>query len=130
MNINLIDLKILRYINRHSRSRAVKTEKLLDVFGGECRIALDNLFSEEYIKSSSTACQDGNVFIAGFSDFDNWIVSDKGKYLLKNTRMVQTLTAKERVLYSVLGFFGGILSAVVTSFASAVGNYIASMIIP
>ena len=130
MNINPVDLKILRYINRRSRKNTVKTEKLLDVFGGESCIALDNLLSEEYISSSSTAYENDSIVIAGFPDFDNWTVTDKGKYLLKNTRMVQTLTAKERVLYSVLGFFGGILSAVATSFASAVGNYIASMIIP
>ena len=106
MEISVFELKILRYILLHTKSRSITTNALKKKFGDFCTHSIETLYSAGYIECD--AYSDNEQI--NIPSMDNWSITEKGKCCIENNRLVTALSAKERLFNYFLGFGSGLLS--------------------
>lgn len=106
MELTLTDIKVLRYLWKTSANNPVSNEQLYKKLGTESTISLEILEKNGYIECPQYF--DGFQF--GMAQLDNWRVTQKGIYYIKNYKAEKRLTSKERLFNYFLGFGSGLLS--------------------
>lgn len=106
MQLELTDIKVLKFICLKSRKQPVANDRLSKKFGKEIIFVLEKLESEDYIQSPYYS--DSIQF--GFSSGDEWTITDKGLYFLKNYNSQKSLSRKEKIINYCVGFVSGLLT--------------------
>lgn len=106
MQLELTDIKVLKFICLKSRKQPVTNDRLSKKFGEESLFVLEKLESEGYIQSPY--CSD--PIQVGFSSGDDWTITDKGLYFLQNYNSQKNLSMKEKIINYCVGFVSGLLT--------------------
>ena len=105
MELKVLDIKVLKYINRCTESKPALNNKIKRRYKG-ASISLKILYKSGYIACPeySDSCQ------FGFDAEDKWNITEKGAYFLANYKEEKKLTSRQRLFNYFLGFGSGLLS--------------------
>ena len=107
MEINIIDIKVLKYIKK---KKCVSNNNLEKKYGVQYRPAVDNLYDNKLIKCPLDSSSDPFIITAALPTKDDWTISENGLYYLANHKEERRLTVSERIINYIFGFVSGLLS--------------------
>ena len=105
MNINMIDLKVLKYIKR---KKYVLNDDLVKAFGTKYRPAIENLYENDLVECPLDSYSEPYITTAALPTKDHWSISDNGLYYLANFKEERRLTLIQQIIHYLLGFVSGL----------------------